>query len=296
MRFSSLFRPFHCGLFCYPTISAITRPKVWQTKFKHIFISIDRIFKPPFSMPEPYRRTGGRQFLRDCDRPLQQRRRLTESVSRRRRIQNSLLRFKSSIAQMKRGRRTLLNAKLQKQICGYLSDCCTIRTACEASGISETSFFEWIRRGEAGERPFAQFTQAVTRARGRAKARIVRSLLDEKDWRPRLEMLARVFPDEYGRRDIVPLPTEPASPMPPMTLVLSMNGEKRETTFEEAERIFCGHFPRRDEPPEDESEPGNGDAIDIGPRFKSLSRMARTKIDEVLSELDSRQRLAASIG
>lgn len=119
--------------------------------------------------------------------------------------------------------------------------------------------------GEAGERPFAQFAQAVTRARGRAKARIVRSLLDEKDWRPRLEMLARVFPDEYGRRDIVPLPTAPASPMPPMTLILSMNGEKRETTFEEAEEIFCGHFPRRDEPP-DESELGNdADGID-GPR------------------------------
>jgi hypothetical protein len=66
-------------------------------------------------------------------------------------------------------------------------------------------------------------------------------------------MLARVFPDEYGRRDIVPpLEPIPASPMPHMTLVLSMpNGEKRETTFTEAEKIFCGHFPRRDtyEPP-----------------------------------------------
>ena len=46
------------------------------------------------------------------------------------------------------------------------------------------------------------------RARGRAKARIVRSLLDEKDWRPRLELLARVYPGEYGRREIVP-PAEP---------------------------------------------------------------------------------------
>ena len=46
------------------------------------------------------------------------------------------------------------------------------------------------------------------RARGRAKARIVRSLLDEKDWRPRLELLARVYPGEYGRREVVP-PAEP---------------------------------------------------------------------------------------
>ena len=46
------------------------------------------------------------------------------------------------------------------------------------------------------------------RARGQAKARIVRSLLDEKDWRPRLELLARVYPGEYGRREMV-LPAEP---------------------------------------------------------------------------------------
>jgi hypothetical protein len=117
----------------------------------------------------------------------------------------------------KRGRRTLLNAKLQKEICGYLSDCCTIRTACEATSISETSFFDWIRRGEAGERPFAQFAQAVTRARGRAKAMIVRSLLDEKDWRARLELLARVFPDEYGRRDPVPPPPPPPEPPPDLS-------------------------------------------------------------------------------
>jgi hypothetical protein len=121
---------------------------------------------------------------------------------------------------MKRGRRTLLTTKLQSQLCGYLSDCCTIRTACEATGISETSFFEWVRRGEAGERPFAQFAQGVTRARGRAKARIVHSLLDEKDWRARLELLARVFPDEYGRRE--PVPPPPAPPPPPPDLSKSI--------------------------------------------------------------------------
>jgi hypothetical protein len=108
-----------------------------------------------------------------------------------------------------RGRRTLLCAKLQKEICSYLSDCCTIRTACEAVGISESSFHLWVEKGEQGESPYKEFSEAVTRARGRAKARIVRSLLDEKDWRARLEVLARVFPDEYGRREIVPLPVQP---------------------------------------------------------------------------------------
>jgi hypothetical protein len=121
---------------------------------------------------------------------------------------------------MKRGRRTLLNSKFQKQICGYLSECCTIKTACEASGLSQSSFSLWIKKGEQGKSPYKEFSEAVTRARGRAKARIVRSLLDEKDWRARLEVLARVFPDEYGRREPVPLP--PAPPPPPPDLSKSI--------------------------------------------------------------------------
>jgi hypothetical protein len=113
----------------------------------------------------------------------------------------------------RRGRRTKLDVKLQREICGYLSDCCTIRTACEATGMSESSFYLWVEKGEEGRSPYKEFSEAITRARGRAKARIVHSLLDEKDWRARLELLARVFPDEYGRRE--PVPPPPAPPPPP---------------------------------------------------------------------------------
>lgn len=159
---------------------------------------------------------------------------------------------------------------VHEQICGYLSNCCTIRTACEVTDISETAFFEWIRRGEAGERPFAQFAQAVTRARGRAKARNVRSLLDEKDWRPRLELLARVYPDEYGRREIVPLPPQPAPPPPDLSRSIRFTcrgvdvGDymrpKSELRVIEAELKAMGvlpDFPEIDAPPNTAPEPGS---------------------------------------
>jgi hypothetical protein len=120
----------------------------------------------------------------------------------------------------RRGRRTKLDVKLQREICGYLSDCCTIRTACEATGMSESSFYLWVEKGEEGRSPYKEFSEAITRARGRAKARIVHSLLDEKDWRARLEVLARVFPDEYGRRE--PSPPPPAPPPPPPDLSKSI--------------------------------------------------------------------------
>jgi hypothetical protein len=103
-----------------------------------------------------------------------------------------------SIKMKTRGRRTLLCAKLQKQICGYLSDCCTIRTACEATG-----FYLWVEKGEEGRSPYKEFSEATTRARGRAKARIVHSLLDEKDWplndKDRETKIAQ-FAKKYGFR------------------------------------------------------------------------------------------------
>jgi hypothetical protein len=107
--------------------------------------------------------------------------------------------------------------ELTKRLCKFLSSACTIRTACEACGVSEKSFFEWLARGGAGEQPFSQFRAAVTRARGVAKATIVRSILDYPDWRAKLEILARVFPDEYGRTEprFIVVPQPPALPMPP---------------------------------------------------------------------------------
>jgi hypothetical protein len=99
----------------------------------------------------------------------------------------------------------------------YLSDCCTIRTACEATNISQTSFFEWIRRGEAGERPFAQFAQAVTRARANGKIALVRQILADKDWRAKAWYLERCWADEFGRTVERPLPPRPPEPPPDLS-------------------------------------------------------------------------------
>jgi hypothetical protein len=108
----------------------------------------------------------------------------------------------------KRGRRTLCTAQTTKALCDDLAHACTIKTACEAQGISVTSFHEWVRRGEAGEEPFAQFAAAVRRARGRGKAALVRSILEHPDWRGKMELLARVYPDEYARTAERPAPVD----------------------------------------------------------------------------------------
>ena len=122
-----------------------------------------------------------------------------------------------SMKKPKIGRRTLCTPELTKRLCKLLSSACTIKTSCEACGVSEKSFFEWLGRGETGEQPFSQFRASVMRTRGVAKVRIVRSILDCPDWRGKLEILARVFPDEYGRTEprVIVIQQTPPPPIPP---------------------------------------------------------------------------------
>jgi hypothetical protein len=117
----------------------------------------------------------------------------------------------------KRGRRTLCTLQKIKALCTFLSRACTIRTACEATGISEASFHDWIARGEQGEKPFSEFLDAVTRARGQGKAKLVKSIIDSGDWRAWLEMLARVYPSEYARTEprVIVVQQNQAPQMPP---------------------------------------------------------------------------------
>jgi hypothetical protein len=128
----------------------------------------------------------------------------------------------------KRGRKTLCTPELTRRLCNFIAGACTIQTACEACGVSEKSFFEWLGRGERGEEPFSQFRASVMRVRGVAKAKIVRSILDYPDWRAKLEILARVFPNEYARTEprVIVIQQPPPAPMPPPTTSVTHNWTK----------------------------------------------------------------------
>jgi hypothetical protein len=148
---------------------------------------------------------------------------------------------------MRAGRRTKLTIGLQRKLCAIIATPCTIRTACEACGISETSFYEWIRRGEAGEKPFSQFADAVAHARARGKIRVVNDLWQCKDPRVKLELLSRIYPNEFGRRDLAPIPVEPQpEPRPAVAFVLA---DRKSVSFEEAQKIY-GDFPVQESPGE----------------------------------------------
>src|SRR5262249_41004748 len=92
-------------------------------------------------------------------------------------------------------------------LCKIIAMPCTVRSACESCSVSETAFYGWVRRGEEkGERLYAQFVQRLMRAKGQGKTKILRSIWDSDDVRVKLEALARIYPAEFGRVDVRPLP------------------------------------------------------------------------------------------
>lgn len=75
--------------------------------------------------------------------------------------------------------------------------------AAKAAGISETSYYEWLKRGTEGDNPpspFAEFAEAIACAEAKAEARSVGILAGSDDWRAHTEYLKRRYPNRWSER------------------------------------------------------------------------------------------------
>jgi hypothetical protein len=102
------------------------------------------------------------------------------------------------------GRKTLLNAKLQKQICDLLAEGVPIGATCDAVGIGQKTYFEWCNRNP-------QFSQVTTRARGQARVSLLKKIKLSDDWRAHAWILSHCWPEEFSERRI--LQPEPSKPL-----------------------------------------------------------------------------------
>jgi hypothetical protein len=97
-----------------------------------------------------------------------------------------------------------LTAAVQKEICDALELSLTENLAAEAAGIHETTFYDWMRKGDDGIEPYQSFRDAVIRARARgAKNLIMRGLKGEKGSQQALWLLERRYRKEYGPQLLV---------------------------------------------------------------------------------------------
>src|SRR5512133_1159098 len=84
-----------------------------------------------------------------------------------------------------------------------LADGSAIRSACLVVGVGERTYFDWQTRGKAGEEPYARFLSAVTRAREKHKANLIRIVMEaaHQDARHAEWLLERQFASEFGRSE-----------------------------------------------------------------------------------------------
>jgi hypothetical protein len=91
------------------------------------------------------------------------------------------------------------------RICDLLRQGCSVRTTCECTGLSQSSFFEYMRRSDPDatdhDPRFLEFSERVMRARAEGKARLI-GLVNEAaahDWRAAIALLERIAPFEYAK-------------------------------------------------------------------------------------------------
>lgn len=147
----------------------------------------------------------------------------------------------------------------------------SIKTTCDLVGISEETFYKWMRESEGTEpdaKPArglkAEFSERVKRAQAMSKTMLVNEIRKDPSWQAKAWILERQHPKEFGRRQLVahaghdgetPMPTAAASPV---NLVIRMAG-----TDEPAPWVFKAD---PDPEPETGTDPWESEEPDWTPR------------------------------
>ena len=111
------------------------------------------------------------------------------------------------------GRPTKLTAAVQKAICESIRGGNYADISAQAAGITKQTFYDWLKRGAAGDQPYSDFADSVQKARAIAQKHMVQTIQDAAidTWTAAAWWLERTYPIEYGRQRIV---VEDASMLP----------------------------------------------------------------------------------
>lgn len=99
------------------------------------------------------------------------------------------------------GRRSKLTPEVQERITDALTVGVPRATAASHAGISESTFYNWLEKGEAANRGrFVEFLEAVKAAETQAEMTAVATWRTAMgtDWRAAKEFLERRFPEKYA--------------------------------------------------------------------------------------------------
>ena len=99
-------------------------------------------------------------------------------------------------------RKTKLTPKLQEEIVRALNVGATHEHACQYAGIHPDTFYVWLKKGEEGRAPYAEFSEAVKKAEGRAVVGWLAQIEEAArtgNWQAAAWKLERRYPKVYSR-------------------------------------------------------------------------------------------------
>jgi hypothetical protein len=99
------------------------------------------------------------------------------------------------------GRKTKLDQQTADRLLAVLRAGGYDETACAAAQVSRQQFYEWLRRGRAGEALFAAFLADVERARAEGESRNVLLIAQQAQhtWQAAAWLLERRHPERWAR-------------------------------------------------------------------------------------------------
>lgn len=101
------------------------------------------------------------------------------------------------------GRRTSLTPELKERLLSLVRKGNYIETACNVAGVHKGTFYDWMKRGETGEEPYASFREDFFRADGEAEAQVL-GVIDsasKEQWQAAAWKAERRWPDRWARRE-----------------------------------------------------------------------------------------------
>lgn len=105
---------------------------------------------------------------------------------------------------MTMGRKTKLTPEITNQICNLIEKGLPYSFVCEAVGIHKDTFYDWMKKGEAGKKEFSDFSDSVNRSKANFALKCLERVNQAADngsvfcatW-----LLEKRFPEEFGKRE-----------------------------------------------------------------------------------------------
>lgn len=106
------------------------------------------------------------------------------------------------------GRKTKLEDDIQQRLILAIERGLTIVDACEYSGISEKTYYNWLNKDttqikdDDERKKFVQFLQDIKKAQSECQMYCLDFIMKDKSWQSKAWLLERRFPDRWAKKDM----------------------------------------------------------------------------------------------